>query len=309
MILNIITPSFQPENLKLLEKSIVAAARDLPIEVNWFIYYPISKTHIPIVEPHPRLKVVQQGFCATDPEQIPVPSRANMLNWCLDDIEAGFVYVLSDDTLMHPQLISELISQKQKDPKMQLMVTGQHLEDDTIQEPTITPGAMSFSQYVADRTAIADLRYTEEFQQDGIFVYRLHQKCADTTVIVKKPLSYVRKIEQLRLINNAPENFDIGSVVTIDEDNFHKIYTKLQAVDQETTLLQRATTRLRRQIGKKALISNIIEDDGVYLVNILPLRKSHIAWRKGEGTIIKFPNKQYALNIFKLIEKITPDAL
>lgn len=309
MILNIITPSTQPENLELLEKSIVAAARDLPIVINWFIYYPTNLSDIPLTNPDPRLRVVQQGYCAANPEQIPVPSRTDLLNWALSDIEEGFVYVLLDDTLMHPGFIAELISQKQQDPKMQLMVVGQYLEDDTPREPVITPGAIAFAQYVADRNAIADLRYKEDFQHDGIFAYLLHQTCMDATTIIEQPLAYAKKVEQLRLVNAAPQTFQIGAVVTIDEDYFLKTFTKIKAIDLETILLQRAATRLRRQLNKKALINNIIEDDGVYLVNILPLRRSHIAWRKGQGTIIKFPKKEYALNVFKPIEKIMPDAL
>ena len=89
-------------------------------------------------------------------------------NRALDLIGGGFVWILDDDNLPHPDLLA-----RQYEPGTVTLI-GQQVTADYVRIPEPACGKVDKAQVVADRAAIGDIRLPLDCFGDGRFVELLH---------------------------------------------------------------------------------------------------------------------------------------
>lgn len=299
LLLNIITPCTQIDNLKLLHESIVAAKKELPIDIRWHIVFD-TMTDVRVEDIKSSDITISISY-AGDKESV---SGSAQINHALDHIKEGFVHILKENNLLHPEILDYLYSStklccpKAPNDKPLGLLVEQYLEDDEIRPIKVLPSFIDCAQFIIHSSLINGLRFHLGISSaDGIFIQQIYNKHYKKFHHVDKPLSYLKKVEEHRLLEKAPESFGVGSLVTINRENFDNIFSKV-----ETYMIQGTIMKLRRQLSRKLIITNIIEEKGVCLVVILPPRKSNIAWRHGKGTVLKFETLEQAKNVFSLVE-------
>jgi hypothetical protein len=302
LLLNIITPCTQTENLELLHESIVTAKKNLPIDIKWHIVFhqcfDVYESQI-----FPELTAgakdgitISKSYHDCDKE-LDNELDSSQINWALDYIDEGFIYILRENNLVHPDLFNYLYQRASNNPKaFGGMIVEQYLEDDEIRPVKPLPGFIDGAQFIINNSIIEDIRLHHVLNADGFFLQQMYNKHQERFEIITKPLAYLKKVEEYRLLEEAPSTFGIGSLVTINKDHYHNHFSKI-----ETFMIQGTIMKLRRQLHRKMIITNIMEEVDVCLVVILPPRKSNIAWRHGKGTVLKFESREQAEKVFSLV--------
>jgi hypothetical protein len=306
LLLNIITPCTQTENLELLHESIITAKKNLPIDIVWHIVFDtlcdvvfdtLSDATSDLIKSNEMLVLTSH---TGDKESV---AGNIQINHALSNIEKGFIYILRDDNLIHPEILDYLYRGANSVNFGGLLVE-QFLEDDEIRliKPAPTKpisGFLDCAQFIIKTELVENLRFHLGIPNAcGIFLQQIYNKHQDRFEIITKPLAYFRKVEEYRLLEKAPSSFGIGSLVTVNKDHYQNHFSKI-----ETFMLRGTIMKLKRQFNRRMIIDNIMEETDVCFVAILPLRKSNIAWRHGKGTVLKFENKEQAAKVFTLISK------
>lgn len=300
LFLSIITPCTKTENLGLLHDSIIAAKGDLPIDIEWHIVFDtLSDAKADEIKSNDILVSVSY---AGDRESV---AGSAQINYALDHINEGFVHFLKEDNLLHPEILNYLQSAakiccpKTPNEKPLGLLVEQYLEDDEIRPIKVLPSFIDCAQYIVHSSLINGLRFHLGISSaDGIFIQHIYNNHQDRFHQVDKPLSYLKKVEEYHLLQSAPETFGIGSLVRADREKFDNEFSKLESYMMQATIM-----KIRRQLDKKLLITNIMHEGGICLIAVLPLRKSNIAWRHGKGTVLKFETLEQASKAFTIIEK------
>ena len=295
LLLNIITPCTQTENLELLHKSIISAKKDLPIDIKWHIVFD-TMSNVGADEIKSTDLLVSISY-AGNTESV---AGSAQINHALGSIKEGYIYILKDDNLVHPDMFDFFHKGLESQPsKSAGFIVEQYLEDDEIRPIKPLPSFIDCAQFIVDSSVVEDVRlHLGISSADGIFIQQIYNKHQENFIFVNKPLSFLKKVDEYRLLEKAPSSFGIGSLVGIDNDHFFNTFSKIT-----TFMIQGTIMKLRRQLRRKMIIANIMEEKDVYLVTILPPRKSNIAWRQGKGTVLKFETREQAERIFNLVSK------
>ena len=138
MKFHILTAVTRPENLPEIAASIAEAAQKVDAEVVW----------------HWRF----------DPEGEHVGGQA-LKNAMLDGIDDGWVYILDDDTTMHPELLAKVASYDA--PAVVVSQRGSGLQ---AKPGHVHIGAIDAGQAVMRREVIGDKRIEHSYAGDGLFL-------------------------------------------------------------------------------------------------------------------------------------------
>ena len=162
--LTIITPCSRPENLPRIRPG-VEMCHDL-FEVRWVIVHdgPIPAKGGPAW-------IVQQSCPALDS----VAGKAQ-INFALDGIRYGWVWVLDDDNVVHPNFPQSLQEMLIAHPGAKAIVFPQ-LCGDTVRKVgphMVRECSIDQAQYVLRRDFIGDRRYPLKYTGDGAFVEVLY---------------------------------------------------------------------------------------------------------------------------------------
>ena len=102
MIINILTRCTRPQNLLTISKTIFT---DL-FEINWYILF--DTTILKDIDVSLLMELSNIGakikFLKSDPNSF----GYNMINEVLDEITDGWVYILDDDNIIHPDFYNAL---------------------------------------------------------------------------------------------------------------------------------------------------------------------------------------------------------
>jgi hypothetical protein len=138
MKLHVLTALTRPENLEAIANSLLAAKCD-GVEVCWHI---------------------RKG-------QRDDPGGQRTKNSLLDEISDGWVWILDDDTVVHPDLFRRVLPQAEKSDAV---VVGQiRPPDGWVMEGRIMVGGIDTGQVVFRRELAGDRRIPEEYAGDGLF--------------------------------------------------------------------------------------------------------------------------------------------
>jgi hypothetical protein len=179
-MLNIVTPCSRPENLQKLYESIKSYGDKEKIW--WYIVYDAEQgerkfKHIPWV----------REFWL-DKKLAGYPQR----NLALSIIEEGWVWVLDDDNLLHPQLVKEL--ENITDPNVQGVLFKQQFNNGC--ERGIDPRHCHIdqAQFVLKKELIVDKRYDEMYTADGKFLEELYNANKEKFIRIEKILCFYNRL-------------------------------------------------------------------------------------------------------------------
>jgi hypothetical protein len=139
--LHVITACSRPENLTRVGESIAAAACD-PWEVCWHVRFDLARDHV---------------------------GGQALKNRMLDQITDGWVTVIDDDTLMHPDLLAVASAYRAKD----MLVVSQRRADGRFlaaKPENMRVGQVDIGQVVVRREFIGGARIPENYEGDGEFI-------------------------------------------------------------------------------------------------------------------------------------------
>lgn len=166
MILHVLTAVTRPHNLPVLQASIAAAATD-DVHVIW----------------HQR----------SDPDRTAVGGQ-RLKNEMLDEIDNGWVYVLDDDTIMHPDLLRTIFLYRKADA---ILVAQERVDRVLHPAPAnLQVGEVDIGQAVLRRDLIGLERIPEVYEGDGIFLRGLLAE-APGVVFVDRVLSTHNALERV----------------------------------------------------------------------------------------------------------------
>ena len=177
-MLSIITACSRPANLKEIRDSI-----DFQFVHTWYIIYDTSRdrTYRHIFKDDPKIKEInysKQG-AAGHPQ----------INYALDLIKDGFVYIIDDDNIVHPDLWQTyktldpdyIYTWDQSRPRQSMILKG-----NVIQKKKIDT-----SQFIVPRKYIGDIRWSVTRRGgDFLFISAIYKEHADKFKYIPKILAY-----------------------------------------------------------------------------------------------------------------------
>lgn len=166
--LTIITPCSRPENLAALKES-VAPGREL-FDLLWMVVY--DELMIPRSTDSPCEPFIE---CHWYGDQMSVAGKGQ-INFALERIELGWVWVLDDDNLVHPSFFKLFDEMTRQYPEAQAFVFSQQHQSGFVRfasPDSVKVAHIDQAQYVLDRSLIGSNRYRLEYAADGEFIERL----------------------------------------------------------------------------------------------------------------------------------------
>lgn len=120
------------------------------------------------------------------------------LNQALDEISDGWVWVLDDDNLVHPDFFRELfrciINHEGKSAFAFAQDTAGGVR--SVGPETMKECSIDQAQFVIHRTLIGDDRYAQRYTADGEFAERLCSKHPEGWEFINTPCTYYNKLRQ-----------------------------------------------------------------------------------------------------------------
>lgn len=145
MKVHVLTAVTRPQHLGLLAASLAAAATT-GVQVMWHWAFDLAHEHV---------------------------GGQHVKNRMLDDVQDGWVWVLDDDTLAHPQIFHRLVGAVEDDPAVEAVIVSQHRRErpPLLAAPAnVRVGWIDIGQAVMRRDLIGDHRIPEIYDGDGEFL-------------------------------------------------------------------------------------------------------------------------------------------
>jgi len=99
-------------------------------------------------------------------------------NFALEQIQDGFVYVLDDDNLMHPDFYSVTSGILNDYPAIECIFYSQVINKThsvrAVNPDTIRVNFIDQAQFLISRKLIGDLIYEHRYEADGVFIEKLY---------------------------------------------------------------------------------------------------------------------------------------
>jgi len=120
------------------------------------------------------------------------------INTALELIEKGWVYVLDDDTELHPDFGKWFVMLRNMQPSADAILIAQEHKNGYIRNvhpTTVKETHIDQGQYILHRNFIGEERYLQKYTGDGEFIERLFTKTPEEErssvfMFVNQPLSY-----------------------------------------------------------------------------------------------------------------------
>lgn len=215
MKINILTRCSRPQNLHLIEKSILTEE----VEVVWKIAFDtsrIAKLDTEILQNFSRYSL---HFM----EGIPGDMGHAFINKFIDQIpDDEWIYVLDDDNVIHPHFFSEILNAEKMNPEKEGFIFSQHvggkdftgLEIREASSENVKVQKIDMAQFVLKKSLVADKRLVAmTYTADGIFIEELYKEKQDQFSIIDKVLCYYN-----RLLSSS-KSFSLPRVVIIGSEN------------------------------------------------------------------------------------------
>lgn len=165
MKLHLLTALTRPENLGVMAASLESAARSL--DLTWHIRF--------------------------DPERQAVGGQL-LKNQMLDQVGDGWVYILDDDNILHPDLCGALADALADRGDARLIVCAQQHRSGFIRRPhrqMLRQTHVDAGQVIIRRDAIGDLRIPLHYCGDGEWIEVLANKLPNHAIVyIPEPTTY-----------------------------------------------------------------------------------------------------------------------
>jgi hypothetical protein len=156
----VLTACSRPDNLPRMAEALKAQVNPHGYALHWWVIFDAA-------EPGP-VPDVPGWSVAAMAHRSPGNWGHAHVNLALDMIGSGLVWILDDDNLPHPDLLT-----CQYEPNT-LTLIGQQVDANTVRVPAPSAGNVDKAQIVADRAIIGDIRMPLDCFGDGKFVELLY---------------------------------------------------------------------------------------------------------------------------------------
>lgn len=184
MKIHIITPCSRPYNLKKLYESI-----DFSCE--WWIIFDSKTFQFQDFKPKNGIEVeINYGAIAGG------VAGKSQINFALDRITSGWVYVLDDDNLVHPDF-KHLLKWDEFTGGAQGIIFSQQLSEGAVRHNhagNIKICQIDQAQFLLKRSLIGDRRYLNSYEADGMFISKLYRENPGKFIITNEVLSYYNRL-------------------------------------------------------------------------------------------------------------------
>lgn len=161
MKIHVITAVTRPQNIQVISRTLALAAKEADLEYEWHLAEDEKKQHV---------------------------GGQRIKNAILDEFEDGWVWVLDDDTIVHPDLFKSFALALHDECNS--VVVSQMRSDLTVLHAMPSQVALScidIGQAILERSLIGDSRIPENYDGDGTFLCRL---IPSRTVFIDRILSF-----------------------------------------------------------------------------------------------------------------------
>lgn len=157
MKLHVLTALTRPENLPAMAASLDAAART--VDLTW--------------------------HCRLDPDHQAVGGQC-LKNQMLDQIRGGWIYILDDDNIMHPDLAGALTDYLADRVDVALVVCAQQHQSGWVRRPhrrMLRQTHVDAGQVLFRREALGEVRIPLHYCGDGEFIEHLAERLTEQQII------------------------------------------------------------------------------------------------------------------------------
>lgn len=181
MEITLITPCSRPQNIEVIRRSINFPCR-------WFVVY--DSDLVP-------------DDALTDPAIINMAVKGGVAgkqqcNAALDVITDGWVYVLDDDNLIHPDFYATVDRIVEQMPHLNAVLlaqqTGHGIRE--VSPRSVRVGGIDQAQYIIRRDIIGNLRFVDKYEADGIMIEAIYQNTDQSLFYFynKEAVTYYNKL-------------------------------------------------------------------------------------------------------------------
>jgi glycosyltransferase involved in cell wall biosynthesis len=223
MTINILTRCSRPENLHLLEKSIV----NEDINVKWKIAFDTSRVSNIDTQVFERYSKYSLNFWKGEPGDM----GHAFINKFIDEIpDDEWIYILDDDNLLHPEFYTEILELIKNNPEKSGFIFSQFIggKDFTKQEvreakeENVKVQHIDMAQFFLKKSLISDKRLVSgTYVADGIFIEELFNENKDKFLIYDKILCYYNSLQ------TTSKSYSLPRVVVSGSDNIELKSKKL----------------------------------------------------------------------------------
>jgi len=144
VILHVLTACTRPWNLSKISPTLEQAALGTPWQVHWHIGFDPQRAHI---------------------------GGQGVKNRLLEGISEGWVWILDDDTTVHPDLLRRVGEEIERDPSLQAVVVSQKRPEGVlVADPVnVRVGHIDSGQVVLHRGLIGGTQLLDKHDADGHF--------------------------------------------------------------------------------------------------------------------------------------------
>ena len=215
MKINILTRCSRPQNLHLIENSILTEE----VEVVWKIAFDTSRIAKLDTEILRKFSRYSLNFM----EGIPGDMGHAFINKFIDEIpDDEWIYVLDDDNVIHPEFFSEILNAAKMNPEKEGFIFSQYvggkdftgLEIREASSENVKVQKIDMAQFLLKKSLVSDKRLVGmTYTADGIFIEELYKEKQDQFLIIDKVLCYYNS-----LLSNS-KSFSLPRVVIVGSEN------------------------------------------------------------------------------------------
>jgi len=214
-MINVITRCTRPQNLLTISKTIFT---DL-FEISWYILF--DTTILKDIDVSLLMDISNIGakikFLKSDPNSF----GYNMINEVLDEITDGWVYILDDDNIIHPDFYNAL-SEIEEHELYGVLVFNQKVDGKDFTKLDIREakpenmkvGSIDIAQVLIDIGIYSKYIFNNSYTADGELVEKLWKERQEDFIFIEKELCYYNYITNSN--NSSPKVLVIGDVDTLD---------------------------------------------------------------------------------------------
>lgn len=197
-LINIITCCIRSYNLPTILQSIIEARGSHIVQLCWYIVFDLSFLDNTDVE----LKLDELPiFCQKNDVTLnPMicDGDRSPVNVALENIENGFVTIIDDDNLMHPNYFNEILPELENGWSGLLYNQDMGSMTRIVYPYRVKPLSIDTAQFTFSREIIGERRWPDKFKQvpapDGIFISKVYESARDHIKIIPKTLCYYNKL-------------------------------------------------------------------------------------------------------------------
>lgn len=197
--INIITACIRSHNLKQILNSFIASKQDHQIELHWHIIFDLNFL---ACEEEIQSKLGQvPELCQEAGIELHILTCKEFespVNAALEQIATGYVTVIDDDNLMHPDYIEGVLPHLEAGCRGLLYYQDMGRMRRVVYHYRVKPNSIDTAQFTYSRELIGDSRWPDkkEFSPapDGVFIARVYDLGFQDIKILPKTLCYYNKL-------------------------------------------------------------------------------------------------------------------